>query len=211
MVTTGSTHTRTRFTTVWGGCGIALAGLLSLVATLAFTVPGESAVSLSWLQLVASVILLVALRVLAFGIRSEQGIVGGSRIGRVGLVLFGAFPLAQGLLALISSTGTDDAARVLGNVSLVLSAAALASGITAALVILRVGVLTGPVRWAFALVVAWNALMTVIDFIPVLLQATFPWGYAIGFLLQIGLGASYALYGQSESLRRGMESLNRRW
>jgi len=229
-----ATHTVTRFTTLWGGCGVAASALLLLVIELPFvTVNGVTA--LSWYAVptaVASVVSFAAALILAgavyclgFGIRGEIGLVGDSRIGRIAVRAFVAAIVVNGLIRLIfvmwAAPVTIEFAVVRSYIQLGLGVVALASVVIAVIIALRRKMMNRALRSGLVIVTAWALLTQAVSyfpFVPAEPNATFMTvlifagnGYYIGLLLQAVLGVGIALHGQGAALRRRAEIINEHW
>ncbi|WP_308466417.1 hypothetical protein [Rathayibacter soli] len=226
--------TATRFTTLWGGCGIAASALLSLLIGLPFiTLNGVTALSwypvpnvvLSVVSFIAALILAGAVFCLGFGVRGETGLVGGSRTGRIAVGVFVIATVVGGLVRLLvvvwSGPAPYEPLVVRGYLLAGLGAVALASLIVAVIVVLRRRALNRALRWGLAIVIAWTLLRQAVSyfpFVPAQPNATFTGilifagnGYNVGLLLQIVLGASIALHGQAAALRRRAAIINEHW
>jgi len=156
----GDTRTRPRWSS-WGGGALLVGGLALLVATVVeyfvwqtTTLETGLFIVFSILFLANIVLYLVAMPALAF---ADGGIAGGSVIGRVGLVLFGA-GWAVGQVIYWSSYfvgSLPSALDVLGTVALVVTYV----GAIAAAVVIAIGrVAAGVARWALLVGLAVGAV-----------------------------------------------------
>jgi hypothetical protein len=216
MTSDVAAYSRTRFTTVWGGSGIVVASVLSILlpyATIWYpAAPVLSATSVA----VAPIILAVAVYVLAFGIRAETGVVGDSRSGKIAVVVFGAALILKSLIRLFLLVFpphlTDRSVDMPGYIQLGLSTVALACLIIAVVATVRHGTLNVGLRWGLIIVTAWTVLAAALWFIPIAFVLYFAIdAQTIGILLQAILGAAFALHGQAPALRRRAAIINERW
>jgi hypothetical protein len=209
--------TTSHLTTLWGGGGIIVAALLTVLAAFHVGVPltdSDSLVFSSTIpQLTSSVVLLVAFGVLAFGVRGESGIAARSIVGKSSLLVFAAGNVVFQLIALLTNDLSFDALVAVGSVEFVLSVIFVGAGVVAALVIMRAGVLHGFARWALLIVVVWQAIVMVLWSIPVVEFGLFlvPWVSFVEPALLLALGIGYLLQGQSAAIQRRVRIINEHW
>lgn len=205
-------------TTIVGGAGVLLASLILLLASLGAVIPISDAYIFPFRSQVPStvsaIIFLVALAVLAFGIRGEQGIVGGSIVGKVAMLVFGIGGVVTRIIGLLSDNTTLTGAIAVGYLLTAISAIVLIASIVAAIVIARAGVLHGFARWALLVLVAWDLLMTALFSAP-LIQVAYVlavWHVdVIRPLLLIAVGVAYLLHGQTAAIRHRLHIINEKW
>lgn len=218
----------THFTTTWGGLAIVVAGLLPLVVTLGSLDGGTF--PMFWtgpLDLLSSLVLAIGLIILAFGLRGEGDIVGGSRWGQSALLVLGLAPVALDLFLRFSSSAPVDLADLLFDVVIFFNVLTAVSAVLAVAVIARVRLIPRYLRWGAAVVVGWGIVRACLDYFPF---GLFPPGFArtyealapvilgvwtgaaiIQFLLMIALGIGLALYGNAGTLRRWRDTVDRNW
>lgn len=230
MQTASPPSTTTHFTTVWGGLALIVAGLLPLVVTLAAYVPDGANFSMFWngpLDLVSSIVLAIGLIILAFGLRGEGGIAGGSRWGQAALVVVGLAPVTLDLILRFSSSAAVDLADLLFDVVIFFNVLTAVSAVIAVAVIARARLIPKYLRWGAGVVVGWGIVRACLDYFPFGLfppsfaqtyEALAPvilavWTSAaiIQFLLMIALGIGLALHGNADTLRRWRDTVNRNW
>jgi hypothetical protein len=156
---TRTTHDRLRL----GGVLLVLAATMLLVRALAITVPADEAVAgamSGWgYLLLAGLLLLIASLVLA------TRVVGRSRLGRLGLIVFGA----QGIGFLLLGFAVQPATQA-GPVSIAIGTAwqlcVLVGVVEAAAVAAQAGVLRGVARWSLVPVAAVQLLVTGLQYVP---------------------------------------------
>lgn len=225
MTVTDSLQRLTRRTTVWGGIGIVLAGVLSLATQNTLVLNSTDAlvgypvtlVLLRIIAIVAPLVLAAAVWALAFGVRDETGLVGNSRAGRTATTTFIAATVVSSLLRLflviVPTRLTPNQVDVPGYLQLGLNAIALACLIVVVAVIVRRGELNRVLRWGLVIVTAWTILALALWVYPLILFASpiiFE-AQTIRFVLQIVLGIAIAFHGQSAALRRRAAIINERW
>ncbi len=210
-----STPTEIGRTTLWGGSGLALTGLIALLAWLRFVVPLTTSRSLPLASEIplaaAAVVMLASTVVLAFGVRGESGIVGPSRLGKLALLLFGASDLLSTVFGLVPSSQIPGVpANVLaGEVADVLVVVFV---IFAAVAVVRAKVLHGAARWMLVVVAV---VETITMFTPGIVMSLAPGQLGLLHLFLVlqpltllALGLTYALHGRSASIRRRMQVIN---
>jgi len=173
----------------------------------------------------ASLLLAGAAYCLGFGIRGENGLVGGSRIGRVAVFVFVTATVVKSLIRLFfdvwSASASRESAIVRGGFQLGIGAVALACVIVAVIVVVHGRRVNRALRWGLVITAAWWTLIQAIQYLPVgiggpdeafmgllifVIDAHF-----FGLLLQLALGAGIALHGQSHALRRRLALINEHW
>jgi hypothetical protein len=197
-------------TTLWGGVGLAVGGVLWILADAGPSFP--HIVSAAVWEVVAGAVVCAAAVILAVGLGRETGIVGRSAWGVMALFLFGARNLtlsSLGWLATraVAATGSASAALIAANTTLIVFFA-LAT-LVAAISVVRAGVLHGFARWTLMAVACRDLLAAAVLFAyseP--LESTL--GY-LGPLLIIVAGLSYALHGRSAQVRALAKTVNARW
>lgn len=216
------------FTTIWGGLGIIIYGLVAGFASFGVMVPISDGYSFPFYSiapaLVSSAIFAVAFGILVFGIRGESSIVGTSALAKAALIVYGCSDVLLRVVNelvtknLVGPNGpTDDAFAALalvGWVTFSFEVIVLIAAAFAARAIVRVHILTGVARWMLLVVVAWNAVFMIIMVIPSLGV-----GYAFASLqagsvapiLLLVLGFSYLLHGHSAAIRQRLHVINEHW
>ena len=207
MRTAGSSRT----TTLWGGVGLLVGGVLWILDVhIWFPHIVSGAV---WVA-VDDLIICAAAVVLAVGVRHETGIVGRFGWGAAAVILFGARNLALSgfgwiLVATIPfpPVGPSSTTIILINTVLIISfaLATLAAGIA----MVRARVLHGFARWPLLALGCCYVLATAFIFVN-----PGPAGVVIEYLeplLLIVTGLSYALHGQSASIRARAKIINEQW
>lgn len=215
-------------TTIWGGIGIVIYGLVGAFASFGVMVRISDGYSFPFYSvapaLISAAIFAVAMGILAFGIRGEPGIVGGAMPAKVALLVFGCSDLVMRCAneiitkTLIGPNGPTEnafaALAVVGWVAFSVQVLVLVAAVLAARAIVRAGVLTGFARWVLVVVVAWNAVFIAISLIPSL-----GLGYALASvqassitpILILVLGFTYLLHGQSAAIRHRLHVINEHW
>lgn len=214
---TVSTRNMPYRTTLWGGGGLVLSGLIALLASLHFVLsltPSRSLFFASTVPLMVSdVVMLLATVILAFGVRGEPGIAGTSIVGKVALLVFGAGYLLFGLYDLLPISQTPGvAAAVFGGEALEL--VVIAAAVVAAVVVARVGVLHGVARWMLLAVGLWDAIWGGMVFIPSIELALNLAIWQTDVLMPVALivlGVTYALQGRSAAIRQRLQTINEHW
>ncbi len=213
-----STPARPRITTLWGGLGIAISGAITLLASFHLVVPVLVGYGLSLSgvvpQLISSAVLLAAAAILAFGIRGESGIVGGSVVGKVALVVFGADHLLIDLRSLLPVDLTTDAIIVQTSASVAMDALGIAAVVIAAICVARADVLHGVARWVLVVVAAVDVVMTGVQYAPFIAIAyafAVVNAYLVPVVLLIVLGVTYAVQGRSTAIRHRLQIINEKW
>jgi hypothetical protein len=210
--------TTPHFTTLWGGSGLVVAGVLSLLAIFNVAVPLARdyyfPFSSTIPQLLASIILLVSVGILALGIRGESGIAGRSVVGKTALLVFGLGHLVFYLVGLLSKNLSQNALTIESYFDLAFEIIVLVAGVIAAVVVLRAGVLHGFARWVLVPVAVWNAIIFGVMSTP-LIQVAYVlvvWqADIVPPVLLIVLGLSYLLQGQSAAIRHRLHIINENW
>lgn len=190
-----------RSTTLVGGACLMIGGLLALLPVVA--APVSSVVPLS------EVVLLVSGCALAFGLRQEHGITGGTPFGRPALVLLlGGDLLLDVLVRLLPINPTTPAVMA---IALLLVAAA---GVVAAVEVARAGVLHGLARFVLVPVAVIGALLAVLQAVPLdgvdagaMLISSGP----VRPLLLLLAGVVIALHGRIAGLVRAARLARRKW
>lgn len=210
------TPVRPRLTTLWGGAGIVVASLLSLLAFFRFSFPLTHDYFLVFSApipaAVSAVILLVAIGILAFGIPGESGIVGHSVVGKVALLVFGIRDPVRLLVSSLSKGRSIDAIVAVGRFEFAFEFVVLAAIVVAAVVVVRADVLHGFARWALVPVAVCDVIIMGLSFIPVL--ALVPVANGVGLLRLVSLvalGIGYLLEGRSAAIRHRLQIINERW
>ncbi len=213
---TVSTRNMPYRTTLWGGGGLVLSGLIALLASLHFVLsltPSRSLFFASTVPLMVSdVVMLLATVILAFGVRGESGIAGASIIGKVALLVFGASYLLFSLYGLLPSSRTPGVAAsvfVGDALELVVIAAAVVAGV----VVVRAKELHGVARWMLLAVALWDAIWGGMIFIPSIGLALILAVWQADILMPVALivlGVTYAVQGRSAAIRRRLQIINER-
>jgi hypothetical protein len=137
-------------TTVVAGALLLICGVLLLLESARASLPVTEVhvIPLSGpvVALAAALTRAAAFLIAALGIAGEVGIVAGSTVGRVALVVWGAADLAWFLLDLVPSSDVAPD-PVLGTVQFLLQLGFAAAGLVAAILIIRTRVLSGVARW----------------------------------------------------------------
>lgn len=183
-------------TTALGGAPVLIAGLLPLLVLLG--VEGRAV-----LMPVATVALALGAVVLA---RREGGVAGGSRVGRVALVVFGVGPLVFSLFS-----APPPWAVLIGMSLIVLITAAT---VLSAVAVARAQVLHGVARWALVAVAADALLTAALSSIP---AEALPQTY-LGLhlellrpLLLLVWGGALVLHGRGPAICRRTAELGGAW
>jgi hypothetical protein len=146
-----------------GGVLLVLAAGLLLVRALAITVPADESVAgamSGWgYLLLAGVLLLAATLVLS------TRIVGPSRLGRLGLVVFGAQGIGFLLLGFAVEPALQAGALTIA-IGTVWQLCVLVGIVEAAAVAVHAGVLRGVARWSLVPVAAVQLLLTGLQYVP---------------------------------------------
>ncbi|WP_243062201.1 hypothetical protein [Humibacter sp. RRB41] len=197
-----------RTATLWGGAGLALGGILWILAG----VPFPHVVAAGVWQATANILICAAAVILGMGSHHEPGIAGRSGWGVTAVILFGARNLVLAVfgwisLAAFNATGTVMPVVVVINAVLVIAfaLATLAAGIFA----IQAGALHGVARWTLfavgccyllsipSLFVLWNPVSSILGYLG-------PW-------LVMITGLSYAVHGQLTSIRARTKAINEQW
>ena len=195
-------------TTLVGGLGLALAGLLGVLPIALNWIPGagelQSVLSTGPAHIIRVLALLAGCVTLAFGFRTETGIVGSSTAGRIALLLLGlGFPLQSLVSVAILSSGAVGSWQgvVAGTVLQLLP---IAATFVAGVVVVRAQLVTGVARWGLCGVAAAEALVFLLS-----LRIDAPQSYlfvvlfvlaALPPLLLAVTGASLALHGRTAAI-----------
>ncbi len=212
-----------RTTTLLGGLGLALVGVLELLPIALNWFPSaydlQSVFRSAPAQGVHLVVLLATCVILAFGVSREGGIVGSSRLGRVALLLVGlAFPIERFVSFGLFIGGVDgtEPGFVVGTVLQVLPIAAVS---VAAVVVARVHVLEGFARW----ILIGCAGAQVFEFVFVAVLATVPNAAqspdlavldsvtALPPLLLLAAGVGLAFDGRSGVVKQQLRAVYTQW
>jgi hypothetical protein len=206
-------------TTLIGGLGLALVGVLELLPIVLNWFPAaydtQNALRSGPAQSLQIIALLVSCVILAFGLRREGGIVGASAVGRMLLVLWGlANPIAVFVsFALVAGglAGTLPGV-VTGTVFQLLPLLALAG---AAIMVARAHVLDGFARWILVGVAATEVLLFSLSALQNAPQAyyaiVFSYGAAIPPLMLAAAGVSVTLYGRSAAITQRLRAIYAQW
>jgi hypothetical protein len=213
-----STLNRPHLTTLWGGGGIVIAALLSLLATFRVAVPLAHDYSFQFRgaipQLLSSIVLAVAIGILALGIRAEAGIVRRSVVGKIALIVFGLRDVVIALVGMLSRNLSQNALAIESYFDLAFEVIVVVAGVVAAVVIVRADVLDGFARWVLVPVAVWNAIIIGVMLIPVIEVAYYFVAWPTEIVrpaLFIALGAAYLLEGQSAAIRHRLQIINENW
>lgn len=156
-----SIHRHTWLTSVLGGSGLLIAGLIWLLGAVhagthnAFLAPIPS--------FIGDVVLLAACVLLAWAVPGETGIVGASALGRAALVVFGVRNLVLGIVQGLPYTPGAWPILTLNSVLIAIFAAAL---LVAALIARRVRAAPYMARAVLLIVALLFAVITVLALIP---------------------------------------------
>lgn len=214
------TRIRPNVTTLCAGGGIIVVSLIWFFAYFGLAIPITDEYILLFTaeipQRISSIILLLAMGILAFGIRGEPGIVGRSVIGKIALLVFGlgtdaVVPALVGVLARNLSQNTLTIEGYF-ELNFAYGLIIIASGVVAAIVVVRANILHGFARWALVPVVVCYGFAMGLSWIPEL-EAVY---VAAGTELLrpaslIVLGFTYLLQGQSAAIHHRLQIINEKW
>ena len=206
-------------TTLLGGLGLALVGLLELSWLVPSWFPISSDAQSVLLggpaQALVIAVLLASWVILAFGFRGEAGIVGSSVLGRIALILIGlvgpiqtlvsfAF-LSGGLVGTVQGLWIGTALQLLPIVAI----------IGAAVMVARAQVLDGFARWILVGVAAAEVLVFALSAVPNASQAYYIavlfYLAALPPLLLAIAGVSFALQGRSAAIKQQLRTIYAKW
>jgi hypothetical protein len=149
---------------------------------------------------VAAAVFLGAVIVLAFGVRTESGIVGTSILGKVALILCGLATFAMAALSTIPAPTLDSPSDVTelyvtaGQFAPIVADLAL---IVASAVVIRANVVSGVARWSLPTLAIWLALELLLARVPFAGWVVAAAGVYTFLALQILAGALFVLQAQS--------------
>lgn len=181
MSTTVQIHRRT--TDIAGGIGLIIGGAMWLFGALHLRTPVFFSNPVP--STIAALFVLAGATILAVGIGGEPGIVGGSMVGKVALILFGARNLVLGIFGrIVFDQGALSPARYVGAALVVLFAVA---ALVAMRSVWRAGLVTKPSRAVLLVVALLFAIATVLTLIQLIDVALFLSATRVSEILAIAL------------------------
>ncbi|MBW4033165.1 MAG: hypothetical protein HIU88_10950 [Acidobacteria bacterium] len=166
-------------------------------------------------QIIVDLLLLASCVILAFGYRGEEGIVGPSVPGRVGLLLLGLASPVQILLSYLTSTLNTGGSSWAFWVGTALGLLPMAATTIAAVAVIRAHVLAGFTRWILLGVAAAEVVQFALSAVQ---NASQDYYIAVGFylaavppLLLLSAGVSFTLHGRSDSIRQRLHTIHATW
>lgn len=208
-----------RTTTLVGGMGLAVVGLLGLLPFVLDWVPAAPD-SLSVLrsgpaQGIRDLALLVSCLILAFGLRHETGISARSLPGRVAFVVLAvAFPVQRLASFVLLSPGQSGTPSVVV-VGTALEILPIAAVLVAAVAVVRAGILDGFARWSLLVYGLTEAIVFAMVNVPNASQTytlvVFFYVAALSPLLLLAAGASFVLSGRSAAVKQKVRAVYVRW
>lgn len=216
-----SSGSSSRSTLLWGGAGIVVASILSLAPRVSlFLLPSSWGYYRweSYLGMSSTVVLVVALAILAVGLRHEPGIAGASLVGKVALIVFPVTGLALYAISLVPMatlsetdyTGTANPspgilARVAG-ASWSIEVLGPVALIVASVVVFRAGVVHGVARWGLpALAVVTAAAQAAAQTALFDIGDVWQWCLAAATLIQLVTGVLYLVQAQTATPRHPLQ------